>query len=171
MTMHTAHQQAQVSANDASITVGASAQDGPTKTITFPDGNGGITRITLGREGIQVGTPGSMATLPFDKIVPRGIVTMTYAVCLTMVLVFVGGPIARAFARRMDRKTIVPNVPPEVMQRLAAIEQAVDTVAVEVERISEGQRFTTKLLTERAHEPAPDFVAAERGAMIEQHRR
>ena len=34
--------------------------------------------------------------------------------------------------------------------RLARIEQAVDAMAVEVERISEGQRFTTKLLADRA---------------------
>ena len=34
--------------------------------------------------------------------------------------------------------------------RLERIEQAIDTVAVEVERISEAQRFTTKLLAERA---------------------
>jgi hypothetical protein len=33
--------------------------------------------------------------------------------------------------------------------RLLRIEQAVDSVAVEVERISEAQRFATKLLTER----------------------
>jgi hypothetical protein len=35
-------------------------------------------------------------------------------------------------------------------QRLAHIEQALDAVAVETERISEGQRFTTKLLADRA---------------------
>ena len=33
--------------------------------------------------------------------------------------------------------------------RLERIEQAVDAMAVEVERISEGQRFTTRLLAER----------------------
>jgi hypothetical protein len=33
---------------------------------------------------------------------------------------------------------------------MARIEQAVDAIAVEVERISEGQRFTTRLLSERA---------------------
>lgn len=33
--------------------------------------------------------------------------------------------------------------------RLAQIEQAIDAIAVETERISEGQRFTTKLLKER----------------------
>jgi hypothetical protein len=39
------------------------------------------------------------------------------------------------------------------------MEQAIDSIAIEVERISEGQRFTTKLLAERnngsASETAP----------------
>jgi len=34
--------------------------------------------------------------------------------------------------------------------RMARLEQAVDSIALEVERISEGQRFTTKLLADRA---------------------
>lgn len=38
--------------------------------------------------------------------------------------------------------------------RLARIEQAVEAIALEVERISEGQRFTTKLLSEQSR-PAP----------------
>ena len=36
--------------------------------------------------------------------------------------------------------------------RLARLEQAVDAIALEVERISEAQRFTTKLLSEHARE-------------------
>jgi hypothetical protein len=35
-------------------------------------------------------------------------------------------------------------------QRLARVEQAVESIAIEIERISEGQRFVTKLLNERA---------------------
>jgi hypothetical protein len=34
-------------------------------------------------------------------------------------------------------------------ERLERIEQAIDSIALEVERISEAQRFTTKLLAER----------------------
>ena len=34
--------------------------------------------------------------------------------------------------------------------RLARIEQAVEAIALEVERISEGQRFTTRLLSEQS---------------------
>ena len=44
---------------------------------------------------------------------------------------------------------------PQIQQmddRLSRIEQAIDAMAVEVERISEGQRFTTKLLSERSSE-------------------
>ena len=33
--------------------------------------------------------------------------------------------------------------------RMTRLEQAVESIALEVERISEGQRFTTKLLAER----------------------
>jgi hypothetical protein len=36
----------------------------------------------------------------------------------------------------------------EIAERLARMEQAIDAMAVETERISEAQRFTTKLLSE-----------------------
>jgi hypothetical protein len=37
----------------------------------------------------------------------------------------------------------------ELSDRLRRLEGGVDTIALEVERISEGQRFVTKLLAER----------------------
>jgi hypothetical protein len=46
---------------------------------------------------------------------------------------------------RLERE----SVPPLTEVRLARIEQAVEAIAVEIERISEGQRFTTKLLSEQ----------------------
>jgi hypothetical protein len=36
--------------------------------------------------------------------------------------------------------------------RLERMEQAIDTIAIEMERVSEGQRFTAKLLAERGVE-------------------
>lgn len=39
-------------------------------------------------------------------------------------------------------------------QRLARLESAVESIAIEVERISEGQRFTTRLLTEQKQQPS-----------------
>lgn len=35
-------------------------------------------------------------------------------------------------------------------QRLARVEQAVESIAIEIERVSEGQRFVTNLLSERS---------------------
>jgi hypothetical protein len=38
---------------------------------------------------------------------------------------------------------------PELVARLGRVEQIVESTAIEIERISEGQRFTTKLLSEK----------------------
>ncbi len=38
---------------------------------------------------------------------------------------------------------------PEIATRLARVEQIVEATAIEIERISEGQRFTTRLLSEK----------------------
>jgi hypothetical protein len=64
-------------------------------------------------------------------------------------------PVARAFARRMDREAVQPKIPLELQGRLERMEQAIDSIAVEVERISEGQRFTTKLLSDRQQSLPP----------------
>ncbi|MFL5604845.1 MAG: hypothetical protein ACJ8AD_00230 [Gemmatimonadaceae bacterium] len=64
-------------------------------------------------------------------------------------IVTVGMPLARAYARRMESGAGRPAVPPDVTARLERMEQAIDSIAIEIERISEGQRFTTKLLAER----------------------
>jgi hypothetical protein len=61
----------------------------------------------------------------------------------------IGVPIARAYGRRIERGPRDPVMPPELQARLERMEQALDSIAIEVERISEGQRFTTKLLAER----------------------
>jgi hypothetical protein len=61
----------------------------------------------------------------------------------------IGWPLARAYAKRVEQGDAAARVPVEVTARLERMEQAIDSIAVEVERISEGQRFTTKLLAER----------------------
>lgn len=40
--------------------------------------------------------------------------------------------------------------------RMTRLEQAVDAIAIEMERIGEGQRFVTKLLAERTPDRKPD---------------
>ncbi|HEY7895525.1 MAG TPA: hypothetical protein VIC24_11550 [Gemmatimonadaceae bacterium] len=71
---------------------------------------------------------------------------------LMVVLIVVGFPLARAHAKRMERGVDPKILPNDLVDRLTRMEQAIDSVALEVERISEGQRFTTRLLSERAPE-------------------
>ena len=54
----------------------------------------------------------------------------------------------RYLGRKRQAEALSRGAPRESDDRLARIEQAVDAMAIEVERISEGQRFTTKLLAD-----------------------
>ncbi len=82
-------------------------------------------------------------------MIARELIPITLFVCLAVTAI--GVPIARAFARRIERDAPRdPITPPDVTARLERMEQAIDSIALEIERISEGQRFTTKLLAERS---------------------
>jgi hypothetical protein len=74
---------------------------------------------------------------------------------LVVPITVIGVPIARAIARRIDRPAARPAVSPDVMARFERLEQSVDAIAVEVERIAEGQRFVTRLLSERRADALP----------------
>jgi hypothetical protein len=77
---------------------------------------------------------------------PEIVVPLGAFVCA--IFLAIGVPIARAYSRRMDAESRNPRLPTEVTDRLERMEHAIDSIAVEVERITEGQRFTTKLLSE-----------------------
>jgi len=51
--------------------------------------------------------------------------------------------------RSADRESLNPGAG-DASMRLERIELAIEAMAIEVERISEGQRFVTKLLAERS---------------------
>lgn len=115
-----------------------------------------IVRPGGGRDQVFVGGSEFPFT-PREEIPPQA-VEMAMAFFFTVVAIVIGLPIARAFARRMDRKAVPQQIPPEVTAQLGQLAQAVDAIALEVERISEGQRFTTRLLSERrdaAHQALP----------------
>ena len=63
-------------------------------------------------------------------------------------LMALGFPLVRAYARRVELDGQQPRVPRELLEQLARMEHAIEATAVEVERISEAQRFTTRLLSE-----------------------
>jgi hypothetical protein len=57
--------------------------------------------------------------------------------------------------REQDRRIAEASSASVSDERMARLEMAVESIAVEVERISEGQRFTTRLLTEQAQRLTP----------------
>ncbi|HEV7837563.1 MAG TPA: hypothetical protein VGO75_05785 [Gemmatimonadaceae bacterium] len=81
---------------------------------------------------------------------------------LCAIVLAIGVPLARAYSRRMDADSRNPRLPTEVTDRLERMERAIDSIAVEVERITEGQRFTTKLLSEGRQVPPSVGPAQDR---------
>jgi len=76
----------------------------------------------------------------------------TIAIVSSVFTIFVLFPLAIAYARRLWRRGAmsVAELPKILAERLTRLDQAVDTIAIEVERISEGQRFLTKVMTDNA---------------------
>jgi hypothetical protein len=110
----------------------------PPRPITIHGSNGETTVIDL------------PAGFSARNVIPPQAVDISIAFFLTMAFIIVGLPLARAFARRMDRRASGPaQIPGEITTQLSQLNQAVDAIALEVERISEGQRFTTRLLSEQ----------------------
>lgn len=104
-------------------------------------------------------TGGSQVT---DNMVPILIVFTIFVLC----------PVAIAWARAIWKRTSAPRVvvDRESTQRLERMEQAMEAIAVEIERVSEGQRFVTRLMAEGrsgapigAGEPGVEAVPIPRG--------
>jgi hypothetical protein len=94
------------------------------------------------------GLPGATLEPPSP---PRSGPPEEFWVLSGLALVIFGIPISIAFARRIWRKSAgvtVATLPPELTQKMTEIERGMDAIAVEVERIGEGQRFVTQLLAE-----------------------
>lgn len=60
-----------------------------------------------------------------------------------------GFPIVRLITRWLEPRSVPPRELTTINGRLERIEAAVDAIAVEVERISEAQRFAAKLQSEQ----------------------
>jgi len=96
------------------------------------------------------GVPGAVP--PDDPEPPRSGPDPEVFVAIPIVFtIFVLFPLAISWSRRIWKRTgsAVAAIPNAVQERLARLEQNVDTIAIEVERISEGQRFMTRLFSEQ----------------------
>lgn len=126
----------------------------PPGTIVFTgDGSGENVRINVKGGNVVLTQGTNTTTIPLNDMVPRGLVQMSWAVAASVMAVFIGWPIARAVARYLDRRGRAVRsdnvLEAQLQQRFDAMERNIDTVAVEIERLSEAQRFTSKLLEQR----------------------
>jgi hypothetical protein len=82
---------------------------------------------------------------------PEGVIAIVAAFGLST---YVIRAVSQVYLKRLDVKRGSLGSA-TIDQRLERIEQAVDAIAIEMERVSEGQRFTTKLLAERVPPSSP----------------
>ena len=72
-------------------------------------------------------------------------------------------PMSIAYSRRIWRKgaKIITSIPQELTDRIMRVEQTVEASAIEIERIGEGQRFITRVLTEGPNAHAVSAAPAQ----------
>jgi hypothetical protein len=105
------------------------------------------------RPGVPVGPVGvpmiSVRGGPMEMDIPPRVKDVSIAFFVMLAAVIIGLPLMRAIARRIERGTPRVAMPPETQAQIQHLMQSVDAISIEVERISEGQRFATKMLAER----------------------
>jgi len=103
----------------------------------------------------EVPTPPGFPTIsingrPFDRDMPPRVKDVSIAFFIMFAVIIIGRPIMRAIGKRIEAGAQPPpRIPPEMQAQMQQLIQSVDAIAIEVERISEGQRFAAKILAEK----------------------
>lgn len=115
---------------------------------------GQLDRVVSGDAGVFALATPEPPSLP-NQDIPEGVITLVQMVLTAAVIIALGYPLVRLLTRRLEPR---PRTDPaaDVMPRFERLEQAVDAVAIEVERISEGQRYANKMMGELRALPAPN---------------
>jgi hypothetical protein len=140
----------------------------------------GVTTITKNGKTVTIHTPHGVVapvvpfaplaplpqlesgtTVPVDPPldIPPRVESLGYALFLMIAIIAVGKPLARALGSVIERRSLKPAMPVEFGARLERIEQGIESVSIEVERISESQRYLLKL-----QGSTPERVEIPRGA-------
>jgi hypothetical protein len=146
---------------------GTTSQAPPTEQM-LQDQLREITRQLDQLQSMTVPPPPTAHPNPYGPIDPDAITAVFLLLSLGIII-----PISAGITRRLWRRpqpTPLPHDAETVSKaRLDRLEQAVDAIAIEIERISEGQRFVTRVLTERpasvrpSASDAPDSAALAEG--------
>jgi hypothetical protein len=172
---------AQAAAQEAHAAAVQARASAAAKATTVQGGRG-ERQITIDEHGIVVGPRAPMAPNPpnapvmaapsgevftmvppwgMDNMIPPQAVDLAFGFFIMCAVMVIGWPLARAFGRRIERRNDTAAIDPAFAGQLQRIEQAVDAMSIEIERISESQRFMAKLQN----------GAAERGALPSVERR
>ncbi len=116
--------------------------------------------IAAEQQAVTVQPPTPPPFGPFiDRGPPEGVLQLVIVLAVLAAGTIILTPLFRAFGRRLERRRDPPAELPQLAPRLDRIEQAIEAIAVEVERISEGQRYVTKQMHEMRALPAPNPLA------------
>ncbi len=75
----------------------------------------------------------------------------SFVIVVTTIVGFVAAMAAIGIGTKLALQRTRPRViAPVTDERFERLEQAVDSIAIEIERMSEAQRFTTRILSERS---------------------
>ncbi|MDQ6885980.1 MAG: hypothetical protein M3068_01665 [Gemmatimonadota bacterium] len=88
--------------------------------------------------------------------IPAGAVDLGIAFFIMIAVVVIGLGLVRAFSRRLEGRPQPASISGDVAAQLQRIEHAVESMSIEVERISEAQRFMARLQSERS--PAAGMI-------------
>jgi len=81
--------------------------------------------------------------------IPQNVMTIVGVVTVFVLFPF-SVAVSRFIWRRASRMPVQSaQLSPQIDQRLERLEQGIDAIAIEIERVTEGQRFVTKLLSEQ----------------------
>ena len=159
-------QQASVSSQQAKSEADRAAQAAKStvnqgRRIDITKGNGEHVVVQLpevpGAPVLAPAIPMIPPDLPLD--IPPRIEHLGYAFLLMIAVIAVGKPLARALGSLIERRALKPAMPAEFGTRLERIEQGIESVSIEVERISEAQRYLLKVQTS-----TPERIEATRSA-------
>ena len=152
--VQSAVQAAQDAANQAGRTAGKAGPPTPQAPVALPPIPAGGGRLIIDKQGDR--TIITSAQLP-PELVPMARMAQdtAYGLFAMIVAVVILGPFARMIARRMDRHTEIKAAGEHsqvLSQQIFQLQQSVDAMSLEMERVSEAQRFQSKLLNDRARD-------------------
>jgi hypothetical protein len=139
---------------------------GQPATAPLPPGERPIVFNTENGEPVSVSMKDGVITLT-----QSGASQVAWAIPATLSILLIWWPISRAVIRWLNRKHVSnaesAALEARLRERMDTLERNLDTVAIEMERVAEGQRFTNRLLAER---PVPVPVVVPQGVPVSTHR-